>query len=104
MAAVDKVAELAKPEFKARMAVKLAVAGAFHTDFMKPAVPALEAVLKEVRGAYTHRRMCMCMCMCTIILKEVGHTCTAHVGACTHTPAYAMHAAPSNQHRARPNT
>ena len=31
------------------MAVKLAVAGAFHTDFMKPAVPALEAVLKEVR-------------------------------------------------------
>merc|ERR1719329_1587760 len=48
MAAVDKVAELAKPEFKARMAVKLAVAGAFHTDFMKPAVPALEAVLKEV--------------------------------------------------------
>ena len=32
------------------MAVKLAVAGAFHTDFMKPAVPALEAVLKEARG------------------------------------------------------
>ena len=31
------------------MAVKLAVAGAFHTDFMKPAAPALEAVLKEVR-------------------------------------------------------
>ena len=31
------------------MAVKLAVAGAFHTDFMKPAVPALEAVLKEAR-------------------------------------------------------
>jgi len=47
-AAVAKVAEIAKPEFKARMAVKLAVAGAFHTDFMKPAVPALEAVLKEV--------------------------------------------------------
>jgi len=46
-AAVAKVAEIAKPEFKARMAVKLAVAGAFHTDFMKPAVPALEAVLKE---------------------------------------------------------
>ena len=43
------MAEIAKPEFKARMAVKLAVAGAFHTDFMKPAVPALEAVLKEVR-------------------------------------------------------
>jgi len=34
--AIDKVMEIAKPEFKARMAVKLAVAGAFHTDFMKP--------------------------------------------------------------------
>ena len=31
-----QVMELAKPEFKARMAVKLAVAGAFHTDFMSP--------------------------------------------------------------------
>lgn len=48
MAAVDAVAEMAKPEFKARMAVKLAVAGAFHTDFMAPAVPKLEAVLADV--------------------------------------------------------
>merc|ERR1712194_515076 len=48
MDAIDKVCEIAKPEFKARMAIKLAVAGAFHTDFMSPAVPALEAVLKEV--------------------------------------------------------
>ena len=47
--AAPQLAEIAKPEFKARMAVKLAVAGAFHTDFMRPAVPALEAVLKEVR-------------------------------------------------------
>eukprot|EP00542_Grammatophora_oceanica_P009456 CAMPEP_0194029272 /NCGR_PEP_ID=MMETSP0009_2-20130614/3046_1 /TAXON_ID=210454 /ORGANISM="Grammatophora oceanica, Strain CCMP 410" /LENGTH=364 /DNA_ID=CAMNT_0038668891 /DNA_START=309 /DNA_END=1403 /DNA_ORIENTATION=- len=47
-AACDAVAELAKPEFKARMTVKLAVAGAFHTDFMAPAVSALEDVLKEV--------------------------------------------------------
>ena len=47
MAAVDKVAELAKPEFKARMAVKLAVAGAFHTDFMAPAVAALSAALAD---------------------------------------------------------
>jgi [acyl-carrier-protein] S-malonyltransferase len=30
-AACDSVAELAKPEFKARMTVKLTVAGAFHT-------------------------------------------------------------------------
>jgi len=48
MPAVEKVMEMAKPEFKARMAVKLAVAGAFHTDFMAPAVGKLEAVLKEV--------------------------------------------------------
>eukprot|EP00325_Prymnesiales_sp_UTEX-LB-985_P020608 CAMPEP_0174734980 /NCGR_PEP_ID=MMETSP1094-20130205/64189_1 /TAXON_ID=156173 /ORGANISM="Chrysochromulina brevifilum, Strain UTEX LB 985" /LENGTH=353 /DNA_ID=CAMNT_0015937881 /DNA_START=63 /DNA_END=1124 /DNA_ORIENTATION=- len=48
MAAVDKVVAMAKPEFKARMAVKLAVAGAFHTDFMAPAVSRLEEVLKEV--------------------------------------------------------
>lgn len=46
--ACDSVAELAKPEFKARMTVKLAVAGAFHTDFMAPAVGALEECLKSV--------------------------------------------------------
>eukprot|EP00965_Chrysotila_dentata_P208762 6184888-Pleurochrysis_carterae.AAC.1 len=48
MAAVDAVCEKAKPEFKARMAVKLAVAGAFHTSFMAPAVPKLEEVLADV--------------------------------------------------------
>jgi len=48
MTAVEKVMEIAKPDFKARMAVKLSVAGAFHTDFMAPAVSALEEVLKEV--------------------------------------------------------
>lgn len=37
----------AKPEFKARMAVRLAVAGAFHTDFMSPAVPKLQEVLAK---------------------------------------------------------
>lgn len=47
-AACEAVNELAKPEFKARMTVKLAVAGAFHTDFMAPAVNALEKVLEEV--------------------------------------------------------
>ena len=46
--ACDVVNELAKPEFKARMTVKLAVAGAFHTDFMAPAVSALEEVLEGV--------------------------------------------------------
>jgi [acyl-carrier-protein] S-malonyltransferase len=46
--ACDVVAEIAKPEFKARMTVKLAVAGAFHTDFMAPAVSALEDVLAGV--------------------------------------------------------
>jgi [acyl-carrier-protein] S-malonyltransferase len=48
MTAVDKLVEIAKPEFKARMAIKLAVAGAFHTEFMAPAVGRLEEVLKEV--------------------------------------------------------
>lgn len=47
-AACGVVSEIAKPEFKARMVVKLAVAGAFHTDFMKPAVGALEEVLSTV--------------------------------------------------------
>mmetsp|Transcript_5210 Transcript_5210/g.11488 ORF Transcript_5210/g.11488 Transcript_5210/m.11488 type:complete len:349 (+) Transcript_5210:56-1102(+) len=46
--ACEKVGELAKPEFKARMTVKLAVAGAFHTDFMSPAVSSLEEVLAGV--------------------------------------------------------
>merc|ERR1719251_244428 len=46
--ALDVVAEIAKPEFKARMAIKLAVAGAFHTDFMAPAVSSLEKVLADV--------------------------------------------------------
>jgi [acyl-carrier-protein] S-malonyltransferase len=46
--ACDAVAELAKPEFKARMTVKLAVAGAFHTNFMAPAVASLEEVLAGV--------------------------------------------------------
>jgi len=48
MKAVDVLCAKAKPEFKARMAIKLAVAGAFHTDFMAPAVPQLEAVLESV--------------------------------------------------------
>lgn len=46
--ACDVVAEIAKPDFKARMTVKLAVAGAFHTDFMAPAVDSLKSVLEGV--------------------------------------------------------
>jgi [acyl-carrier-protein] S-malonyltransferase len=46
--ACQAVTELAKPEFKARMTVKLAVAGAFHTNFMEPAVEALKSVLDTV--------------------------------------------------------
>jgi [acyl-carrier-protein] S-malonyltransferase len=46
--ACDVVAEIAKPDFKARMTIKLAVAGAFHTDFMSPAVSALEEVLDSI--------------------------------------------------------
>ena len=41
------VKELA-PDAGARMAIELSVAGAFHTDFMKPAVNTLEKVLNEV--------------------------------------------------------
>jgi [acyl-carrier-protein] S-malonyltransferase len=44
--AIDKVEEIAKPEFKARMVVRLAVAGAFHTDFMAPAADKLKAALE----------------------------------------------------------
>ena len=43
--AIDKAEEIAKPEFKARMLVRLAVAGAFHTDFMAPAAQQLKAAL-----------------------------------------------------------
>lgn len=46
--ACDVVDEIAKPEFGARMTVRLAVAGAFHTDFMAPAVPQLGAVLDTI--------------------------------------------------------
>ncbi|CAE7564514.1 fabD [Symbiodinium natans] len=46
--ACAKLAEIAKPDFKARLAVPLAVAGAFHTDFMAPAVEKLEEVLASV--------------------------------------------------------
>lgn len=46
--ACDTLCEIAKPEFKARMTVKLAVAGAFHTDFMAPAVDSLKKVLTEI--------------------------------------------------------
>lgn len=43
--------EIAKPEFGARMTVRLAVAGAFHTEYMAPAVEKLKEVLAgtEVR-------------------------------------------------------
>lgn len=44
-AACEKLVEIAKPQFKARMAVMLAVAGAFHTDFMAPAVDKLKEAL-----------------------------------------------------------
>ena len=47
--ACAKAAEIAKPDFKARMTVPLSVAGAFHTDFMSPAVAELKAVLDTVK-------------------------------------------------------
>ena len=41
----EAVERLAKPDFGARMCVRLAVAGAFHTPFMAPAEAALRAAL-----------------------------------------------------------
>lgn len=43
---IEALERLAKPQFKARMTVRLAVAGAFHTDFMQPAVEQLAAALE----------------------------------------------------------
>merc|ERR1711924_519180 len=54
--ACDVVQEIAKPDFKARMTVRLAVAGAFHTDFMAPAVEKLGAVLDEIEISKPHPR------------------------------------------------
>mmetsp|Transcript_15720 Transcript_15720/g.49389 ORF Transcript_15720/g.49389 Transcript_15720/m.49389 type:complete len:376 (+) Transcript_15720:71-1198(+) len=42
---IEEVSARAKPEFKARMAVKLAVAGAFHTEYMSPAAEQLQEAL-----------------------------------------------------------
>lgn len=41
----EAVERIAKPDFKARMTVRLAVAGAFHTDYMQPAVERLQEAL-----------------------------------------------------------
>jgi len=46
--ACEAAQSLAK-SFGCRMAVPLAVAGAFHTSFMQPAVPSLEKVLAQVQ-------------------------------------------------------
>ncbi|GMH38114.1 hypothetical protein BSKO_05998 [Bryopsis sp. KO-2023] len=41
----EAVERIAKPDFKARMTVRLAVAGAFHTRYMSPAVDQLKEAL-----------------------------------------------------------
>ena len=41
----DRLEEIAKPEYKARMVVRLAVAGAFHTEYMSPAADKLREAL-----------------------------------------------------------
>lgn len=46
--ACEVVEEIAKPDFGARMTVRLAVAGAFHTNFMASAVEPLEKILETV--------------------------------------------------------
>ncbi len=47
LAAAKVLEEIAKPDFGARMTVRLAVAGAFHTDYMAPAVDKLKEVLAK---------------------------------------------------------
>merc|ERR1712146_549348 len=48
LAAAKVVEDIAKSDFGARMTVRLAVAGAFHTTYMGPAVDQLKEVLKDV--------------------------------------------------------
>lgn len=43
----DVIERIAKPDFKARMTVRLAVAGAFHTKYMQPAVEQLLEALSN---------------------------------------------------------
>jgi len=45
--AIEVLEAKAKPEFKARMTVRLAVAGAFHTQYMNSAVETLSQVLSQ---------------------------------------------------------
>ena len=82
--ACDVVAEIAKPEFKARMTVKLAVAGAFHTDFMAPAVPALEKVLEDIEfkkpripviSNVDAKRECRNMLVCRFFVRWETNIC-----------------------------
>eukprot|EP00747_Dinoflagellata_sp_TGD_P096208 gnl/TRDRNA2_/TRDRNA2_166765_c0_seq3.p1 gnl/TRDRNA2_/TRDRNA2_166765_c0~~gnl/TRDRNA2_/TRDRNA2_166765_c0_seq3.p1 ORF type:complete len:455 (+),score=100.29 gnl/TRDRNA2_/TRDRNA2_166765_c0_seq3:59-1423(+) len=45
--AIDAVTQLAQPKFNAKLVVPLAVAGAFHTDFMRPGIDRLRAILRK---------------------------------------------------------
>ncbi len=49
----EVVERIAKPDYKARMTVRLAVAGAFHTDFMQPAVEKLRSAFSELHSPST---------------------------------------------------
>lgn len=42
------IEKIAKPEFNARLTVQLPVAGAFHTEYMEPAVERLNTILDSV--------------------------------------------------------
>lgn len=47
--AIEAVEARAKPDFNARMTVRLAVAGAFHSPFMSPAAEALREALNNTK-------------------------------------------------------
>ena len=60
-------------DFKARMTVKLAVAGAFHTHFMKPAEEKLRCARPSNR-CLTHERQPQLMCRhCCLALSSCIH-------------------------------
>lgn len=78
--ACDVVEQIAKPDFKARMTVRLAVAGAFHTDFMEAAVdkvsyccktmPVHNLLVSALVSLSHHRRAFPPFHVCTFRMEE----------------------------------
>ena len=73
IAGCEAVERLAKG-FKARMTVRLAVAGAFHTDFMAPAREQLQQALAgtTIQVGDRGRRMCVGVRVCMGVCRHAG--------------------------------